>query len=383
MQDDTVKKVLNLGFIGGGLSSAVGQVHYNASRLDGRWNLYCGAFSRNAEVNQATSDKWHVDSSRVYSNWQEMVDAESDNLDAIAVLTPTPEHADIVAYLLDRNINVICEKALAIDLNEAYLLQKKLETSSSFLAVTYNYSGYPMVRELREIIKGGKLGKIQQIHFEMPQEGFVRPPDIAGKKAAPQSWRLNDTKVPMIAFDLGAHLNHLALFLTGNKPQRVFADFSNYSEYEGVTDNIMMLLDYEQGMKGTYWISKTTIGNRNGMKLRLYGSNGTAEWTQINPEELKISYIDGTNTTVDRGSSNLISGEQRYNRMKPGHPSGFIEAFSNLYDDIANALDAHRNKRAHENPYVYGIDHSLIDLQVFTAACVSNDKGVWVDLDDV
>jgi|TARA_B100000315_G_scaffold136259_1_gene125548 predicted dehydrogenase len=376
------KDPLSLGFIGGGLSSAIGQTHFAATQLDGRWRLAAGVFSRHSEINSKTAEAWNVSNDRLYESWQTFLDAETDRLDAVVVLTPTPDHSDIVCVLLEKGVPVICEKPLASSLEEVNLIQKLFRKSHNFLSVTYNYSGYPMVRELRERVRNGEIGKLQKIHFEMPQEGFVYSDAITGELAPPQSWRLKDGLIPAICLDLGVHLHHLAYFLTGKEPARTIGEFSNHSTYLGLVDDVMMWLEYEDGMKGSFWMSKTALGYRNGLKLRLYGDEGSAEWVQMKPEELRISYKDETRMIVDRASKTLVGGELRYNRMKAGHPSGFIEAFANLYCDIADALIAYRETGKQNNPYVFGLEHSVRGLELFAATKKSNDHGCWIELND-
>ena len=371
---------LSLGFIGGGLASSIGQSHFAASRLDGRWRLSAGFFSRQTEMNRKTAETWNVPQDRLYESWQDFVMTERDKLDAVVVLTPTPEHLEIVCALIDEGISIISEKPLVSSLEESDLINQAYQESRNFLAVTYNYSGYPMVRELRERIRNGELGRLQQIHFEMPQEVFMRSSDAAGKTATPQSWRLKDGTIPTICLDLGVHLHHLAYFMIGREPARVIAEFSNYSMHPGLVDNVMMWLEYEDEMKASFWMSKTALGNRNGLKLRLYGENGSAEWVQMNPEELRICYKDGTCITVDRAAKTLTCSETRYNRYKAGHPSGFIEAFANLYYDIADALIEYRKNGKHNNPYVFGIDPSIRGLELFAAARESDNDRCWKEL---
>ena len=371
---------LSLGFIGGGLSSTIGQAHFAASRLDGRWQLSAGFFSRQREMNCKTAETWHIPQDRLYETWQSFVASEKDKLDAVVVLTPTPEHLEIVCALINEGVPIICEKPLVSSLEESDLINQAYQESRNFLSVTYNYSGYPMVRELRERIRNGELGRLQQIHFEMPQEVFLRSSDTAGKTVSPQSWRLKDGTIPTICLDLGVHLHHLAYFIIGKKPVRVIAEFSNYSMHPELVDNVMMWLEYEDEMKASFWMSKTALGNRNGLKLRLYGENGSVEWVQLHPEELRICYKDGTCITVDRASKTLMCSEMRYNRYKAGHPSGFIEAFANLYYDIADALIEYRNNGKHNNPYVFGIDHSVQGLELFAAARKSDNDRCWKEL---
>ena len=374
------KGPLSLGFIGGGLSSTIGQAHFAASRLDGRWQLSAGFFSRQREMNCKTAETWHIPQDRLYETWQSFVASEKDKLDAVVVLTPTPEHLEIVCALINEGIPIICEKPLVSSMEESDLINQTYQESRNFLSVTYNYSGYPMVRELRERIRNGDLGRLQQIHFEMPQEVFLRSSDTAGKTASPQSWRLKDGAIPTICLDLGVHLHHLAYFIIGKEPERVIAECSNFSTHPGLVDNVMMWLEYEDEMKGSFWMSKTALGNRNGLRLRLYGEDGSAEWVQMHPEELRISYKDGTLITVDRAAKTLISGEARYNRYRAGHPSGFIEAFANLYYDIADALIEYRNDGEHNNPYVFGIDHSIRGLELFAATRESDNDRCWKEL---
>lgn len=370
-----------MGFIGGGLSSAVGKTHYSASQLDGNWELVAGVFSQDPEINRATAQAWHVQQDRTYRTWSELISEERNNLDAVVVLLPTPDHQDVLCELFKAQIPVICEKALVSSLDEIKELSEEFNPEKNFLAVTYNYSGYPMVRELREIIGSGEIGTIQQIHFEMPQEGFVRPPDIAGKPSHPQSWRLTDQHIPTICLDLGVHLHHLAHFLTGDEPSSLIADFENYSQYSNLVDNVRMWLRYNSGMTASFWMSKTAIGRRNGLRLRVFGDQGSAEWYQLDSEQLLISSMDGTQRIIDRGCNTYVCSQARYNRMKVGHPSGFIEAFANIYHDIAEALDEWKANKYYSNPYVFGLRHAQNGLQLFQYARDSFDHGAWKSLD--
>jgi predicted dehydrogenase len=374
------KNVFKLGFIGGGLSSSIGRAHFIASQLDGRWKLVSGFFSRNSDVNHKTAEAWHVDKNRIYDSVQSFVTSEKNELDAVVVLTPSPDHDKIVCALLEENIPVICEKPLASSVEQAVTIQKSFQKSSNFLAVTYNYSGYPMVRELRELVRNGELGQLQKIDFEMPQEGLIRKNAVTGKLTPPKDWRLRDDLIPTVCLDLGVHLHHLANFITNKEPTRVMGEFSGHSAYGNVIGDVMMWLKYDDDLKGSFWMSKTALGHRNGLKLRLYGTKASAQWVQEDPENMLICYQDGTRTNVDRASKTALGGEARYNRYIPGHPTGFLEAFANLYSDIADALDSYRTTGKHQNSYVFGIDHSIRGLKLFAAARKSNDDRCWVKL---
>lgn len=376
---------LRLGFIGGGLSSAVGQTHYCAATMDGRWQIDAGAFSRSEVTNHASATKWNINSQRVYADWRRFIEQERAHLDAIAVLTPTPDHVDMVVELLRAGVPVICEKALVASVEQLRAIEKVYRPNHHFLAVTYNYSGYPMVRELKALIQQGKLGKLQQIHIEMPQEGFSRPPAIAGTAAPPQSWRLKDGDIPTICLDLGVHMHHMVNFLSAAAPLSIMAEFAHHSKYPNIVDNVMMWLRYSQDMQVSFWMTKTAIGCRNGLKLRVLGSEGSAEWLQVNPEELIFNRLDGTRMIVDRASQTETAGNLRYNRMKPGHPAGFVEAFANYYSDVADALLAHQQgQRVHHaqgmQPFIAGFDIAKQGIELFAAARQSALLGNWQPL---
>ena len=359
---------LSLGFIGGGINSVVGRTHYSASRMDGVWKLEAGVFSRDQAINIQTASEWGVSRDRLYSTIDEMVNAEQNRLDAVVVLTPTPDHVEAICTLLKYNIPVISEKALVSTTADVEKIRDEFNPIDSFLAVTYNYSGYPMVRELRHRIAENELGKINQIQIEMPADAFMR--------ATPQPWRLVDGEIPTILLDLGVHLHHLCYFLTGLNPLEVNADFHNYSRFDGIVDDAHIWVKYEEEMNASLWMSKTAPGNRNGLKIRLFGENGSAEWYQMDPEHLTISDLQGRRVTIDRGSETIAL--EQYARFKPGHPIGFVEAFANLYSDIAASLLDFKSGRKNEHPYVYGLEHAAQGLYLLAASNVSYQKRSWV-----
>jgi predicted dehydrogenase len=237
-----------------------------------------------------------------------------------------------------------------------------------------------MIRELQYKIRQGELGTIQKIHLEMPQEGFRRPPDIAGKTAQPQAWRLRDGKIPTICLDLGVHLHHLSSFLLDNEPLSVCAEMSNHSTYPDLIDDVQMLLKYPNDITGSMWMSKTAIGHRNGLKVRVYGDKGSASWYQLNPDELQLAFNDGRKEILDRAGQCQYAGAFRYNRMKPGHPTGFVEAFANLYQDIAMQLRQHQQGEDLAHQYVFGLDQAESGLKLFTTAKQAAERQTWLKI---
>ena len=370
---------LKLAFIGGSLNSAIGQTHFAASQMDGRWQVVGGAFSACDEECRQTAEAWRLRDAWLFDDWRTMLPAIKGQVDAVAVLTPTPMHAQILEALLEAEIPVICEKALVSSVAEADALAARFDPARHFLTVTYNYSGYPMVRELRALIQVGDLGELLQVQLEMPQEGFLRPPVIDGVVQPPQAWRRQDGVIPTICLDLGVHLHHLSDFLTGLPIEAVMADMAGYSQW-GVIDHVQLLLRYDGGARGGMWMSKTALGHRNGLRVRIYGSKGSAEWYQMEPEAIHLAWQDGRVERLDRAGPVKLAHARRYTRMKPGHPAGFVEAFANLYWDLADALIQWRTKGRVENPYVFGLDHAREGLRLFEAAQASFETGQWVRL---
>ena len=368
---------LNLAFIGGGINSAVGATHCIAAQMDGRFRVVAGCFSRHPEINLATGRQWHVSADRVYASADELLTAETGKIDAVVVLTPTPSHRQPVIAALAKGYSVICEKALASSVEDAVDIIRAAEQTGGYLAVTYNYTGYPMLRELKQMIASDKLGVIRQIHVEMPQEGFSKiGPD--GEPIVPQHWRLADGTIPTISLDLGVHLHHVIGFLTGQKPIEVVALQSSMGHFSSIKDNTLCIARYSAEIECAIWYSKTALGHRNGLRVRVYGTRGSAEWFQMEPESLTWCDNKGTRTILDRASADArLSKEPRYNRFKAGHPAGFLEAFANLYSDIADELTHFQSDRAAPRDSAYSARHALDGLAMLEAITSSSKEKVW------
>ena len=369
---------LQLGFIGGSLQSAVGTTHKIACQMDSRWELVSACFSIDPESNSSTAEAWGVSSDRLYDSWNELLIAERGVLDAIVVLTPTPSHAEIVVLALELGFAVICEKAMAVSSKEAKQISDAVKKNKGFLAVTYNYTGYPMIRELQSLIKRGELGVINQIHIEMPQEGFLRV-GKDGEKTVPQAWRLHDDSVPTLSLDLGVHLHHMIDFLCGQKPIELVAVNNCFGHFDGVVDNTMCIARYTGNLDCQIWFGKTALGKTNGLRVRIYGEAGSAEWVQMNPEILELNDAKGRKVIIERSSVDVkVTDQLRYNRFKAGHPAGFLEAFANYYYDVADSLIEFKANGKHTVPWVIGADQAYEGLLMLEAIADSVEYKSWV-----
>jgi predicted dehydrogenase len=372
MQD----KPFRLAFIGGGIHSAVGETHKIASQMDGFFKLVAGCFSTNLDLNHQTAKAWGLSSEQVFENHLDLLKTQQDKVDAIVVLTPTDSHQEIILEAFRYGYAVICEKSLATSLEDGYAILEAQKKHKSFLSVTFNYTGYPMIRELKQIITDDVLGDLQQIQIEMPQEAYLRQ-NLKQEVSAPQAWRLQDSCIPKISLDLGSHLHHMILFLTGKKAQEVIAVQNSFGAFPQVIDSVSAIVKYTDSMLAQFWFTKAALGQRNGLKIRIYGTKGSAEWLQLEPELIRISDVYGNIQLVDRTGAVKIANQKRYNRFKAGHPAGFIEAFANYYQDIAFALKEFLEKKSFSSPYVFGAQESCEGLAMLQAAKLSTKTNAW------
>jgi len=371
---------LTLGFVGGAPNSAAGYAHFVAARMDHVWDLQAGAFSRNSETNRKAAQTYGVSESRTYASLTELLVGEKGKLDAVALLTPTDLHYEMVCECLEAGMPVICEKALTLTSAEARKIEELRAEKSGFLAVIYNYSGYPMVRELRQMIRDGVLGDILHFEAEMPQEGFLRT-DENGNKPQPQDWRLKDGPVPTLHLDLAVHLHELIYYLTGLSPLEVVADQASKGLFD-VVDNASCLCRYSENVQGHFWFSKCALGHRNGMRLRVYGAKAAAEWYQLNPEEVLFSYADGRRQIMDRASGAKVAHQKRYERFKAGHPAGFNEALANLYVDICEDLNGYKETGRQDSEEVFGAPLAIEGMLWLEAMVRSCSSGKWEKVEE-
>ena len=262
---------LRVACLGGGFNSAVGRTHNVALRMDHRFEVVAGCFSTRQDENALSGRRYGLSSDNLYPTLDSLLAVGADKFDAIVILTPTDQHAIQVSNCLAHKVPVICEKALAVSSEEIRAMLSQMEAANGYLAVTFNYLGYPMIRELRAMIAAGELGKIEQIHIEMPQEGFLkRGADDA--PMTPQAWRLKDHKVPTLALDLGVHVHSLVHFLTGQRPIEAVAMASTFGNFPQVIDNTICMARYSGEIDCNIWFSK--VANQEVYRIRIKQSVG-------------------------------------------------------------------------------------------------------------
>ncbi|MCA1179440.1 MULTISPECIES: Gfo/Idh/MocA family protein [unclassified Pantoea] len=339
---------IRLGMIGGGEGAYIGGIHRFASRLDNEYELVAGAFDVNAERGHAFAAQNHIAADRSYNDYTAMVAAESareDGVDVVAICTPNFTHFPIARAFLEAGIDVICEKPLTSTLDDAEALAEVVKSTGGFLGVTYTYSGYPLIMEARHRVAEGLIGKVRTVQVEYPLEWMATGVELKNNQQA--AWRVDPKKNGRGGSigDIGTHAYHLAGYVTGLKAESVMADLATFVEGRALDDNAHVMIRYEGGARGLLWSSQVAIGCSNALRLRVFGETGSLMWSQEQPNELIFTALEGYTQIIKRGRDDLSELTKARTRTPPGHPEGYIEAFTNLYSGFASALRARDQQR--------------------------------------
>ncbi|MER8864621.1 Gfo/Idh/MocA family oxidoreductase [Mesorhizobium sp. M0751] len=348
MSDTMTKKTLRLGMVGGGQGAYIGNIHRIAARQDGAWQLVAGAFDVDAARGHAFAAREGLDSDRSYDDYKAMISGElsrEDRIDAVAICTPNFTHFPISKAFLEAGFDVICEKPLTATLEDAISLEKQVRDSGKFMGVTYTYSGYPMVHEARHMVASGQLGKIRTVQVEYPLEWMATAIETEGNAQA--AWRTDPKKNGRGGSigDIGTHAYHLAGFVSGLKLESLTADLATFVQGRALDDNAHVMLRYQGGARGLLWSSQVALGSSNGVRLRVFGEKASLSWFQEQPNELVHARLGGRTEIIKRGGDDLSEAAKVRTRTPPGHPEGYLEAFSNLYAGFAEAIHAKRERR--------------------------------------
>lgn len=379
------KRRLRLGMVGGGQGAFIGEVHRFAARLDGAFRLVAGALSSEPERAKASGAALGLDPSRSYADFRVMARRErrlTDGIEAVTIVTPNHLHFPVAKAFLKAGIHVICDKPMVTSSREARVLAGMVGSSGRLFACTYNYSGYPMVRQAREMIAAGEIGAVRVVQAEYVQDWLTEPVEAAGQKQA--GWRMDPARSGGAGAigDIGSHAFQLVSFVTGLEPVELSADLTAFVEGRRVDDNAQVMLRFAGGARGMLWASQVAPGNENGLRLRVYGARGGLEWSQEDPNRLWVTRYGEPTRLITRAGAGAGVGAQRVTRVPAGHPEGFLEAFANIYAEVARAIRARRTGAAADPAVVFpGIEDGVRGV-AFIEACLrsSRGNGRWVTI---
>ena len=376
---------IRLGMVGGGRDAFIGGVHRIASRIDDNYQLVAGALSSTPEKSLASAVDLGIPEARAYTDFRQMAIREArlkDGIEAVAIVTPNHMHAPVAKEFLRRGIHVICDKPLTATLSEAKSLVRAAERSDALFVLTHNYTGYPMVRQARQMIANGDLGDIRVVQVEYAQDWLSEPLEATGQKQA--EWRTDPARSGAggATGDIGTHACNLASFVSGLTLESLCADLDSFVPGRQVDDNGHVLLRYAGGAKGMLWCSQVAPGNENALALRVYGAKGGLEWKQEDPNYLWFTPLGQSKRLITRGGVGAGSAAARLSRIPPGHPEGYLEGFANIYSEAAEAIRARREGRQPDSDVVFPTVHDGLAGVAFVAACVKSSKrgGAWVDV---
>lgn len=376
---------VRLGMVGGGQGAFIGAVHRMAARLDDAYQLVCGALSSNAARAHESAAEIGLDPDRSYSTYDEMFVRERtrpDGMEAVAIVTPNHLHHPIARAALQAGFHVICDKPLTTTVADADELVRLAAETQRIFAVTYNYSGYPMVRQARAMVERGDIGALRVLQVEYPQAWLAAPLEVTGQKQA--TWRTDPSKSgPGGAIgDIGSHAFHLACFVTRCVPTHILADLSTFVPGRRVDDNAHVLLRFPNGARGMLWASQVAHGHANALRVRVYGDQSGLEWAQEEPDRLWFTPSQGPRQMLTRGSVGLCPEAARVTRLPAGHPEGYLEGFATIYAEVAKALRAARDGAAPAPDVVFPtVVDGALGVRFIAASIRSSAEGSrWVDL---
>ena len=381
--DNSGPNRVRLGMVGGGQGAFIGAVHRIAARIDDLYDFCAGALSSNAERALASARELGLAEDRSYADVEAMIAGETsrdDGVEAVSIVTPNHMHFPVAKAFLDAGIHVICDKPMTVTSAEAEELIEVAEANNRILAVTYNYSGYPMIRQARAMVADGALGDIRVVQVEYAQDWLTEDLESTGQKQA--SWRTDPAKSGAggCVGDIGTHAYQLACFVTGLELDSLCADLTAFVDGRKLDDNVNVLLRFRGGAKGMLWASQVAPGNENNLQLRVFGTRGGLTWRQENPNELMHLPFGEPARRITRGGAGAGDAAAALTRIPAGHPEGYLEGFANLYREIAAAIRAGGDGRSANGQFPRGAD-GLKGVAFVEATVNSSQKGaVWVDL---
>jgi predicted dehydrogenase len=382
-----VNRKLKAGMVGGGRGAFIGGVHRMAMRLDGEIELVAGALSSNPETARQSGEELGLNPARVYPDYETMAAEErrrplDERIDFVSVVTPNHMHFPVCRAFLEAGFHVVCDKPLALNLEEALRLREIVRRSGRLFALTYNYTGYPMVKQARALVRSGELGEIRKVVTEYAQGWLSEAIESDGQKQA--AWRTDPAQAGAVGClgDIGSHAENLARYITGLEIDQLCAELTTFVGGRRLDDDASVLLRYKGGAKGVLHASQVSAGEENGLQIEVSGSKASLAWRQERPNELRLTYPDAPWRIHRSGNKGMANSAARFLRLPAGHPEGFIEAFANIYREIVRAIHA----MANGEPSPHQCDFPTVDDGVagmaFLEAAVQSAKagGAWRSL---
>ncbi|MBT8191203.1 MAG: Gfo/Idh/MocA family oxidoreductase [Bacteroidia bacterium] len=331
--------------VGGGRGAFIGNVHRMAAALDGQIELVCGAFSSDPEKSKLSGMDFYLAPERVYANYEEMILKEKElpddtRMDLVSIVTPNHVHFGPAKMALENGFHVVCDKPLSFNLEEAYDLQRLVQKSGLVFALTHNYTGYPMVKQAKQMIKHGEFGEIRKVIAEYPQGWLSTFLEQSDQKQA--SWRTDPAKSGIAGAmgDIGTHAENLAEYITGLRISEICADISTIVQGRRLDDDGNILLRFDNGARGILYASQISAGEENALSIRVYGEKGSLEWHQMEPNSLIVKWLDRPMEIYRTGVGDLYPQTEMHTRIPAGHPEGYLEAFANIYRNVSKCIQA-------------------------------------------
>ena len=370
---------IRYGMVGGGPDAFIGAVHRMAAALDGQYVLVAGAFSADPAKSAETGAELGLDPDRVYDSYEAMAAAEaarpeSERIEVVSIVTPNHLHHPIARLFLEAGVHVVCDKPLTTTLVDAEELCRLAVEHDRVFAVTHNYTGYPMVKEARARVSAGELGTVRKVVVEYSQGWLRTLLEAEGQKQA--AWRSDPEQsgASGVLGDIGSHAHNLVRYVTDLEVERLFADLGTVVDGRKLDDDATVLLELGGGARGLLFSSQISTGERNHLRLRVYGTEGGLDWSQEDPNRLRLVEPDGSERILYRGGEKLSSAAGANTRLPGGHPEGFIEAFANIYRNVARAIED--GSGAGDFPTVADGAHGVSFIH---KAVESHRSGAWVD----
>ena len=376
-------KKIRIGFVGGGPNSFIGYTHRLAARFDNRFEFVAGVFSKNIKKSKDFGMSLGLDPKRCYADYLSMAKEEGKKLDgiqALGIMTPSGDHYRIAKPFINNNVHIICDKPLTATVEDALKLEKLVKKKKVIFALTHNYSAYPMLREAKSLVDKGKIGKVLLANVEYPQ-GYT----VGVKKkdeASTLKWRL-DKKLcgpSMILAEIGTHSYHLLHYVTGLEVSEVSAEVNSLSPELSVDDNAFLILRMQNKARASIWLSSTATGGENGLKIRVYGTKGSVEWFQDDPNHLKFTELNKSTKIITRANNEVSNFSLESSRLAAGHPEGFFEAFANIYTEFADTISGYRKQKNKKFKFPTVEDGVKGMKFIFAAKKSSNNNARWIKL---